>query len=335
MPTRRSALAGLVAAPAFAAAQAPVGPWREALAIVADLEAAGRFWRDVAGWRAGPLRRLDPASAALLGAPHRRGESRLWTAPGGMGAGSVRLLAFDGAAGPVGRSNAMPWDTGGIFSIMTRTQDTPRDLDSALALGWTAFNDPYAFTFGPVALRNAVIRSPDQANVAVYERMEPRRSDVPDKGLSHAWNAMMSVRDVPAARTWFEGMGFAMIDAGRFVDPEPRLNNFAIPENLSAEVGRPYAIMAPAGADPGLGRIELMGFEGLRGRDLSGRAQAPNRGWALLAFPATDLAAVRARAERAGIAPVREGPLPLLDWVRGPTLVFRSPDGAEVAFAQA
>lgn len=335
MPTRRAALAGLIAAPAFAAAPPRVGPWREALALVADLDAAGRFWRDVARWRAGPARRLDPASASLLGAPGTTGKSRLWTPGDGSGAGAVRLVALDGPPRAVGRSNAMPWDTGGVFSVMTRTQDTPRDLDAALALGWTAFNDPYAFSFGTVQLRNAVIRSPDQANVAVYERTAPKRSDVPAEGLSHAWNAMMSVRDLAAAQGWFAGLGFAVIDAGRFVDPEPRLNNFAIPENLAPSVGRPYAIMAPAGADRSLGRIELIGFEGLKGRDLTARAQAPNRGWALLAFPAADLGALRTRASAAGIEPVREGPLPLLPWARGPALIYRSPDGAELAFAAA
>lgn len=333
MPTRRAALAGLIAAPAVAGSPPPVGPWREALAIVGDLQAAERFWRDVARWRAGPVERLDPASARLLGAPGAGGRHRLWTPPDGAGAGAVRLVAFDGPPRPVGRSNAMPWDTGGIFSVMTRTQDTPRDLDAALAMGWTAFNDPYAFSFGAVQLRNAVIRSPDQANVAVYERVAPRRTDVPAQGLSHAWNAMMSVRDVDAARGWFEALGFAALDAGRFVDPEPRLNNFAIPENLAPSVGRPYAIMTPVGADPVVGRVELIAFEGLKGRDLSARAQGPNRGWALLAFPARDLGAVRARASAAGIEPVREGPMPLLSWARGPALVYRSPDGAEVAFA--
>lgn len=332
MPTRRTALAGLLAAPAFAAAPPAIGPWREAVAIVADLDAAGRFWREVAGWRGGPVRRLDPASAAFFGATGAPGRSRLWTAPDRPDAGAVRLVEIAGATA-VGRSNAMPWDTGGIFSVMARTQDTPRDLAAALRLGWTAFNDPYAFTFGPVRLRNAVIRSPDQANVAVYERVAPRRTDVPERGLSHAWNAMISVRNVGAARAWFEALGFAVIDQGRFVDPEPRLNNFAIPENLAPEVGRPYAILAPAGADPALGRVELMGFDGLKGRDLSGQARAPNRGWALLAFPVRDLGVVRARAAAAGIAPVREGPAPVLNWARGEVLAYRSPDGAEVAFA--
>ena len=51
-------------------------------------------------------------------------------------------LVTDGAEDqrPI-RVTARPWDTGGIFSIMLRSEDTQALYDAAIARGWWAESD--------------------------------------------------------------------------------------------------------------------------------------------------------------------------------------------------
>lgn len=325
MISRRMAVLGLAGTPAALAAQprAGFGPWREMLGVVGDLRAAAEFWTRVARWRAGPRRRLDSESAALLGLPPGA-LVQTFSPEGRGGEGGVRLV--EQPAAPAPRALAMAWDTGGWFSLMVRSQNAARDLALALAQGWSAFSEPYDFAFGPVRLRNVILRSPDGAHVAVYERLSPRAPDVPAEGFGPAWNAMATVRDRRRAQAFLAGLGFAAVQEGAFADPAPAPNNFAIPQSLAPSVARDFAIMAPAGADPAIGRVELMQLQGFAGGDLAGVAQAPRRGWAGPVFPAETL-------EGLGAAAARAGALPMLDWGAGPALSVRTPEGADLWFA--
>lgn len=323
--SRRMAVLGLAGAPATLAAQADagIGPWREMLGVVGDLGAAGEFWTGVARWRAGPRRRLDSESAALLGLPPGA-PVQVFAPEGRAGEGGVRLV--EQPASPAPRALAMAWDTGGWFSLMVRSKDVDRDLALALARGWSAFSEPYDFAFGPVRLRNVILRSPDGAHVALYERLSPRAPDVPAEGFGPAWNAMATVRDRREAQAFLASLGFGTVQEGAFSDPAPTTNNFAIPKSLAPSVARDFAIMAPAGADPAIGRVELMQLQGFAGRDLAGVAQAPRRGWAGPVYPADTFAGFGAAMARAGV-------LRMLDWGAGPALGLRTPDGADLWFA--
>lgn len=324
--TRRAAALGLAGAPLPALAQAPgLGPWREMLGVVGDLSAAQRFWTGVARWRAGPRQRLDRESAAFLGlAP---GASVRAFAPPGAARGGIRLVEAPGAPAP--RALAMAWDTGGWFSLMVRSQNVARDLARAIDLGWSAFSEPYDFAFGPVRLRNLVLRSPDGTHVAVYERISPRAADVPAEGFGPAWNAMATVRDRARAQGFLAALGFSTVQQGAFRDPAPTLNNFAIPAALAPAVARDFAIMAPSGADPATGRVELIHLQGFDGLDLSAVAQAPRRGWAGPVYPVAGAAPPPSVAA----ASLRSGALSILDWASGPALSLRLPDGGEIHLA--
>jgi len=336
---RRAMMAGAAALGAVgAAAAAPSGSfeigggWREALGVVADLDAAARFWRTVAGWREIHDGRIRPEALALFGLdPVRmRGRERVFAARD-YPQGWVRLWRLDGAgdAGVI-RSNAQAWDTGGIFSVMTRSQNIDRDYAAAAALGLTAYNDPYAFNFGDRVLVNGVIRSPDGCNVAIYERRTPRDPSVIADGLTKAFNAMQMVRDLEAStRWWIEAAGFEYIQRGRFVDDVERPTNFALPVNLATKVPRAFSILKRRSGSGEAGRVELMQFKGLAGRDFSERARFPRRGWHGMLFPVADLDAEIARFRAAGAEPVHgPGRLPLAPYGEARAAAFRSPDGA-------
>lgn len=316
MPTRRAAaatLAGLAAAAALPASLArparaaaiPRHPgWLEAVAIVASLQRSAAWLAEVAGWR--PVWR-GPTPRPVLDLwglpPQARGEEWLMGNPGDT-FGRVRLVQLHGA-GPQRRIRpaTMPWDKGGLFSLMVRT----RDLDAAWArhqaMGFDAYSEPYAFTFGGVRLRNIVLRGPDGINLAVYERVEPRLEGWPNlRRLSPPFNSMMMVADRDRAQAFFEGAGLGLrpLAASRFTDPAPGPNNFAIPANLVTSVARSYAILAEPGAETG--RVEVMAFEGLAGRDVSAHARPPNLGLVMLRWPVAQLpaAATAARVEPYG-----------------------------------
>ncbi len=328
MPSRRSAtlqlagLAALAASPlarfqpaAAAAVSAARNPgWAEAVVIVSSLERSAAWLAEVAGWSRlwrGPT---PAAVLALWGMPAgARGQEWLMGNPGD-GFGRVRLVRLE-AAGPQRRIRpaAMPWDTGGLFSLMVRT----RDLDAAWArhqaLGFDAYSEPYAFTFGGVRLRNIVLRGPDGINLALYERVEPKLEGWPNlTRLSPPFNTMMMVADRDRAQRFWEGagLGLAPLAAGRFADPAPGPNNFAIPRNLVTQVFRSYAILAEPGAETG--RVEIMAFEGLEGRDHASAARPPNLGLAMLRWP------VSALPGRAAVAQLEPYGRVRLDWLISP-----------------
>ena len=133
---RRHAVAGLLAAAALSAgAQAPAADvpntffgepmpeagWSEAVLVVSDLAHMMMMLERLAGWQ---VQRRGAVPAAVL---------RLWGLPAGAKAidalivnpgdraGFVRLVQFSGVSAQVQiRSSAMPWDHGGIYSLMTR-----------------------------------------------------------------------------------------------------------------------------------------------------------------------------------------------------------------------
>lgn len=340
---RRTLLAGAAAYGALGAAPPPPSPaieigggWREALGVVADLDAAARFWRDVAGWTQIHDGRICPEALTLFGMNPRamRGRERVFAARD-YPLGWVRLWRFDGGANAgLIRSNAQAWDTGGIFSVMTRSQNIDRDYAAAGALGLTAFNDPYAFNFGDRVLVNGVIRSPDGCNVAIYERRTPRDPSVIADGLTKAFNSMQMVRDLEVStRWWIDAAGFEFIQRGRFVDDVERPTNFALPVNLATKVPRNFSILKRKDGSGEAGRVELMQFEGLVGRDFSDDARFPKRGWHALLFPVLDLQVEVERFAASGMRPAfGPGPLPLAPYGSTTAAAFRSPDGVLAVF---
>lgn len=286
--------------------------WAEAVAIVGSLPRTAAWLAEVAGWTR-VWRGTTPAAVlALWGLPAgARGKEWLMGNPGDS-FGRVRLVQLAGAGAQRRiRPAAMPWEPGGLFSLMVRT----RDLDAAWArhqaLGFDAYSEPYAFTFGGVALRNIVLRGPDGINLAVYERVRPALEGWPNLiRLSPPFNCMMMVADRARAQAFWlgAGLGLGVLAQGRFTDPAPEMNNFAIPANLVTTAARSYAILAEPGAETG--RVEIMAFEGLSGRDFSAGAHPPNLGLALLRWPVDALpdAATIARVEpwgRVRLAPLR------------------------------
>ncbi len=303
----RSAVALLVAAAAAAApahagetaADFGVAPWTEAVVSVADFRMIGGLLAGEGGWRRTASGRVASSELAFYKLPRGAAATfERWCAPAAS-TGCVRLIRFTGVAQRPVRLAARAWDSGGIYSLMIRSNNVPKLFDAAIAAGWWAESEPVRFTFGTSDLRNVVLTGPHGINIAVYERISPPFAAFPVGEVSQFFNSMRMVASKPAARAFYEDvLGFQVVfDSGR-EPPEPARSNFGIPLNLTPTVPRSAAALQPVAGETG--RIEVMQIEGFTGTPHDADASPPNLGILSLRFPVRDLAAYRARIERRG-----------------------------------
>ncbi len=304
--------------------------WQEAVIAVDDIERAEAFYTDVAGWEVIHRGTDDksyaseaPAAIVVMAAP-------------GADRGRVRLIERAVEGQRPARANAQAWDTGGIFSLMTRTGSVKSVLERAEALGYTAFNEPYPLAFGDLSLLNIVIRGPGGGNLAAYEWVSPQRDDVDADSVTAPFNSMQMVADLEGAKTFYVGgLGMEVIAEGTFVDSFDQPTNFALPVNFATKVLRDYVILKEAGADGLGGRIELMHFRGLVGRDLSKGSTPEALGLIGLRWPVANLTAWRKKVEDMGapiFAETEEANWPPYGTVQAFTTA--SPEGAPITFFQ-
>lgn len=284
------------------AAEHGVEPWQEAVVSVAEFEPATRLFRHVGGWRltgSGEIGRSE-LSYWKLG-EEVGGTYELWCAPH-ANTGCIRFVRFTGAAQEPIRPAARPWDTGGIYSVMVRSDDVPALYKEALDLGWWAESPPIRFQFGSSDLRNVVLTGPHGIHLAAYERITPEFTAFPVGRISQGFNAMRMVRDRPAARDFYRDMlGFGVLFDSDSEPQEPAFSNLSIPFNLTPTVKRAAAALQPS--LPGeTGRVEVMQIEGFAGRDHSSRAIPPNLGILSVRYPVGDLDGYRAMLEAKGVA---------------------------------
>ncbi|MEQ8403490.1 MAG: hypothetical protein RKE49_00225 [Oceanicaulis sp.] len=331
--------AALLAAAAPACAQTSAPPqerfvaetgrgWQEAVVSVRDLAPIRDFMVDLAGYEVMEAGTLDPAWLAAWDLPHGAGgEYALLRSPG-KEVGWVRLVRFTGVEQDLIRPGAQAWDQGGLFSLMVRSEEAADVAEAAHARGWSVFNQPQIFQFGPLTIKNVVVRLPDGVNLAVYSRVSPPVEGWDDlEGFSYPFNTMAMVHDIEAERRFFEqGLGFSPFWEGDYIDPAPADTNFAMPDNLAEDIPRRTAILQQREGEDG--RIELMQFVGLDGADFSDRAVPPNLGLLGVRIPVDDLGAALERLETIDAAPAAGprsltlSPYGVIDWA-----AVRSPSG--------
>ncbi len=280
-----------------------MAPWSEAVVSVTDLVASSAWLIEDGGWRVTAEGDISRAELDYWKLPQTvSGAFRIICAAQAQ-SGCIRFVRFDGVEHqrPV-RLAARPWDTGGIFSIMVRSEDTTALFNAAIARGWWAESEPYRFGFGTSELVNVVVRGPHGVNYAIYERSAPPFTDFAVGRLSQAFNTMRMVKDQPASLAWYRDiLGFDVLFDAPYTDPEPRPNNFSVPSNLATTVTRQAAVAQPV--LPGeTGRIEVMEFVGFEGRDFSAHASPPNLGILSVRYPVRDCAGYLAHLSDEGIA---------------------------------
>ena len=337
-----AALASLAAVAGLASADAKpadhgVAPWSEAVVSVDEFEPATRLFRVAGNWQLRLSGEIASRELAYWKLPEAAsGRFELWCAPGAT-EGCIRFVQFSNAGEqrPV-RMAARAWDTGGIYSIMVRSDNVPALFEQALELGWWAESEPVRFQFGTSDLRNVVLKGPHGINVAVYERLSPAFTDFPVGRISQAFNSMRMVRDRIVARRFYQDtLGFDRLFEGNDEPAEPTRSNFGIPLNYTPTVKRGAAALQPS--LPGeTGRVEVMQMEGFTGDDYAAHASPPNLGILSVRYPVRDLAGYMSEIEAQGATlayAADQVPVPGIGTVD--LIAVRSPDGAITEFYSA
>ncbi|MDJ0643484.1 MAG: hypothetical protein QNJ15_11745 [Erythrobacter sp.] len=262
-----------------------IGPWTEAVISVTEFDPVTRLFREAGNWQLRKSGQIARSELDYWKLPvEASGRFELWCAPLAE-TGCLRFVRFEGVEQEPIRVAARAWDTGGIYSIMVRSDDIPALFDQAIESGWWAESRPIRFQFGTSDLRNVVLQGPHGINLAVYERISPDFTAFPVGRISQGFNSMRMVRDKQAARAFYEQkLQFGLLfDAG--TEPaEPARSNFGIPFNFTSSVIRSAAALQPA--LPGeTGRVEVMQIDGFEGDDLSERASPPNLGIISVRYP--------------------------------------------------
>jgi len=310
------------------------GGWKEAVVSVHDLS----FWVSTAehefAWSLGHRGAVSREQLEAWGLPGHVGADEALFHCGDEAQGFVRFVAFKGAKQERIRAGAMPWDTGGIFSLMLRARDLINVKDGLLDRGFTMVADPVTFDYNGQILTNIIFRGPDGVSFGVYERVTPPLTGWPHvKKFSQPFNCMQIVRSRDATRDFHRDvLGF-----GAFVDNDarnakPTDSNFGFPKNLTTQYVTKAAIMHPRGRldakERDNGRVELIEWDGFDGRDLAARAVAPNFGALMLRWCVTDAKAAHDQIKAKGVSIYR----PLASLFAAPygdlvTFSVRTPDG--------
>ena len=308
--------------------------WLEAVITVRQPESVLRMAEQVAGWHIEAMPSADGAGAI---AGNTAAEQREWRVGDVSGQpGMLRVIearaAAAGSSARAPRASAQPWDTGGHFSVMTRSNDAEGRWRMAESLGWGAWNAPVELDFGGVRLANVILRGPEGVNVSIYERRAPRLPDAPDlRGLRRPFNAMQIVRDPAAARRFYvDVLKFEVLAEGQYRGAPGVVNNFGMPANIAGDVVLDYMILAPVKNGPT--QIEIVRFNGIEGRELP-TDPAPALGITALRFPVSRLSLVEERLRAAKWPLLQEATVrQLAPYGRVRWLAVSSPEGAVLEF---
>jgi catechol 2,3-dioxygenase-like lactoylglutathione lyase family enzyme len=285
---------------------AQVQPWSETVVSVEDIKTATRLFLEVGGWT---VRERGVAS---------REDRHFWNLPSTASAtfericapktdtGCLLFVSFKGVPQKPIRLATRAWDTGGIYSIMVRSDNVPALYDAAIKMGWWAESRPIRFKFGASDLRNVVLVGPHGINLAVYERVSPPFTAFPVGRISQGFNSMRMVRDKSAARDFYaQKLGFGLVFDSPGGVTEPTYSNFGVPINYTVKVQRSAAALNP---QPGeTGRVEVMQIDGFSGLDVSADASPPNLGIVSVRFPVKGLDSYREALKERGVETIYEG----------------------------
>jgi catechol 2,3-dioxygenase-like lactoylglutathione lyase family enzyme len=257
----------------------------ETVVIVRDPEPHLTSWCDVGGWVVRHQGAVDSRLLGLWGLPNASGEEWLVGHPD-VDTGYVRLVKLHDAGTQRDiRANDQCWDSGGIFDLNVRVIDVEAKAAQLQNLQWHGAAPPVAWKFGPMSVKEWLVRGPDNVRLALIERVEPPLQGFDHlREFSHAFNSSQIVRNMEASLEFYCGiLGFTMAISVDLERLPAGPNVFGLPVELAAQTGLSIRILHPKGLNDG--SIELVTLNGASGLDHSGMAGPPHFGMAVLRFP--------------------------------------------------
>jgi len=309
--------------------------FHEAVVSVSDLEAAARFYQEVAGWEIIYLGSGNTELASHWGlGPDQVIREALLKNPG-ADRGYLRLVNFPGVERRQIRSAAQSWDTGGIFDVNVRVLDIDAKFSELRRWGWQFYSEPVRFEFGPFVVREVLAKGPDGIVFAMIERVQPPLEGWRNlREFSNIFNSTQVVRDFDSSLVFYrDTLGFTVYLEHEGPSEDPGPNVLGLPHNLATEIPRRLVILSPDGSNAG--SVELISFVGAAGADFSDHAVPPNLGILALRFPVADLEGYRKRLAERGVEPIR-GPSTITIEPYGEVemMTISAPEGAWLEFYQ-
>jgi catechol 2,3-dioxygenase-like lactoylglutathione lyase family enzyme len=312
--------------------------FHEVVVSVRNLPAAMKFYQEVAGWEIAHFADAKPEQARLWGLKESVRVEECLLRNKGDKHGWLRLVKFhvsDSLQRHI-RSNAHAWDVGGIYDLNVRVKDMKAKLLQMDYAGWQATSDPHRYTFGKMDVEEAIVRGPDGVMLALIQRHAPPLEGFRNlREFSYIFNSTQIVSNMDASLDFYMNkLGFKIYMKSDNAANKEEENVFGLPHNINKITKRKVVVLHPQGTNDG--SVELLQFEGLKGKNCAASAVAPNLGILLLRFPVSDIEGYRKRILEKGVKLERDiAELELAPYGKVKVMAVRTPDGAVLEIFEA
>lgn len=295
---------------------------------VASLHEALAFWTQNFGFAVRSMREgPDAALAALWGiAPERVTRQALVATPtsggGWAAAGAIHLVEFASPLPPV-RQGAEVYDRL-PKNLDLYTVDMPARCLELEAAGQQLRGRWTEMPVGAHVFREVHLAGHDGINVVLLEALGPGYATaLSDKGYAGIGPLVTIVDDGTAEAHFYSAV------LGIPTTLELLLEGPEIERLIGLPQGAGLRLSVHGDPDEPLGRIESIEYQGVRGANLYPRAVPPATGILHMNYRVPDLAPLRARLARAGVAVAEHGSFATMGG-SGPVISFRSPAGFRI-----
>jgi catechol 2,3-dioxygenase-like lactoylglutathione lyase family enzyme len=269
----------------------------------------------------------------------------------------VRLVEFQclPAKQSMMRSGHNIWDTGGVFGLDVRVQDTAAMYETLIAQGFHGINEPLQYTIDKFTVFEALLKGHDEIGYGIIQRLRPPLPEPPARQQNDdAMEASVpNVSSPPilvlcpvvdleeSVRFFTEMLGFHKLMESTFVqNTQPAPSVLGLPHNLSHNVKTAITLVAPSIPPNGEreGVIELVQMHGVEGRDFTERCTPPHLGVMAIRYPVCGIEAYYAEVQARGVR--ADAPLMEISWENSfstytmQAFAVRSPSGIRIEFIE-
>lgn len=296
--------------------------WQEAVIVVSDLNRIAKDLEIVGDWKVLAEGDLEQEQLKLWYLnDNAKGKYKLVRNPD-TSKGYLRFIQLDNIEQEQIRPSGQIWESGGIFDLNFRVTDIEDKYKKLLARGWTAYNDPTEYDFGPVTVSEVLMVGPDGVCFALIERIAPPLEENGEPyAISRTFNSTMIVRDIDKSFKFFKdklGFNTVMEVLGHRLEAGP--NVLGLAHNIVPNHAMNVYIVHPNGVTDG--SIELLKLDDLDGRNFTPNAKPYNLGITSLRFPVTNIEEQYDDLKEKDVKPVYE-----------PTILEMKPYGKVKIFA--
>ena len=311
-----------------------IAGWRESVISVYDIEQWVKTFEDIYGWTVIDAKRKLSNTHLTWNLPPTVEYSEVLMGNKGASTGFIRFVKFHDINQQQIRPSAQPWESGGYFDLNFRTKDIFKTYKELQNVGWQGYSEPLSYTFGRSEIYEWLAKAPDGVIMMKTQRLKPKLEGWPNlKKTSRSFNSTQIVSDMDSSLYFYQEVlkfGVYLFDESKGKGEE---NILALPFNINEQVKRTVYILSPKSDNEG--SIELLAFDGARGRDFSKNGHEPNLGILTIRFPVRDIQALKRHLESAripNIGVIKKFPLQPYGLVS--SLIVIGPSGERIEFIE-